>query len=283
LLMFFFSSMCRRKRCQTRKRVGDTGDGPQYSNDDEAMQGVDEVVRDLRHAMDRCGEVSEGCGSEAISSAPHVSSVPGSPEITEETDGPQLVPFTTSESKVQARQDALGPENTSAVTLALPKVSKRRGPDELKIWMEKQRGQCEVVENTQALIVTDAKHDGGVSAAATRPEHVEAGRAEEAPPLDAAPPRSQRAKLRSYSETRELMDRKRDQCHVLESAQEHIDTDAKAPGSQILNAKRNSLSPPNKENLVKCHLSNQEVQVWMSLKRDQCEVLGQGVGEVRYG
>merc|ERR1719506_1629223 len=50
-----------------------------------------------------------------------------------------------------------------------PKVSKRKSTGELKAWMEKQREQCEVVENTQALVATDAKArqsyaEAGVSA-----------------------------------------------------------------------------------------------------------------------
>lgn len=111
------------------------------------------------------------------------------------------------EAMEQCVEDAPDPENAPGLTLTPPKIAKRRDASELKIWMEKQRDQCEIVENTQALVVTDAKHGGDlllVDASQDREDF----RYPEAPPPENAP-RSQRAKLRSDSEVQVWMNKKR--------------------------------------------------------------------------
>jgi len=223
LLMVFISGRSRCSCCTTRRRFDSRSASTRHQN----LPDAEGVVRDLREAMDRCSEES------------------------------------FCESNAGADQDAPVLDISSSTTLTLPKVSKRRTASELKLWMQKQRGQCEVVENTQALVITDAK---------APPDQMVGRYEEEAPPVDVAP-RSQRAKRLSGSQLKAWMDKKRDECHVLESAQEHISTDAKATGSPTFGAKK-VMSLPNKENLDKRRTSNRELQEWMNQKRDQCEVLG---------
>jgi len=162
------------------------------------------------------------------------------------------------------------------VMLNVPKVSKRRSAGELKAWMQKQREQCEVVaENTQALVVTDAK----------APEHGEAeGRQEghlrgNGSPLGQVLPlspsqQSNKPNRKSVGagELKALMEKKRVECNVVESAQEFIATDAKAPNKE--NAEQLSEAPCNNNEHKKSPTSNRELQAWMLQKREQCEVLG---------
>jgi len=133
--------------------------------------------------------------------------------------------------------------------------------------MQKQREQCEIVgENAQAFVVTDAK---------ARQGHLEAARADEATngtvvmkpevtPSEAAP-QNQRPKRRSAGELKALMEKKRDECHVLESAQEHVNTDAKATGGFLKPSPKNSVAN-------RCGTSSKELQHLMSRLRDQCEI-----------
>jgi hypothetical protein len=186
-------------RCSCLRRRQDDATAADTSEDDGISESeaepevfAEEVVRDLGDMMQQCAEVGEASAHQLVAS-----------ECTEGRDATE-------------------------VSLPAAKAPRRRSAGELKDWMQKQRDQCEIVENMQELVVTDAKASQSLSEVASSPQHAEAGHSDEAPALDVAPP-----KRRNALDLKALMEKKRDQCHVLESAQEHVNTDAKATRDAI--------------------------------------------------
>jgi hypothetical protein len=89
------------------------------------------------------------------------------------------------------------------------------------------------------------------------------------------------SKSRSPAEVKALMEKKRGECHVLESAQEHINTDAKASERLLKVAPINDMASHHSEQerisapapVRKRGTSSKELKDWMSRLSNQCDIL----------
>jgi len=111
-------------------------------------------------------------------------------------------------------------------------VSKQKDSNEVKQWMARLRGQCEVVgQSEQALIETDAKsqfHQRFTNSSSSAPAASNA-------PLEVPAPASARGVQRPVRRNFDLQAKMislRDQCEIVEGSQEFVDTDAKASASK---------------------------------------------------
>jgi hypothetical protein len=117
----------------------------------------------------------------------------------------------------ETAQDITSPNLEAEVPSNVVQRSSRKSNTELQALMERKRKECEVVENTQASVSTDAK-------ANEQPTFL----ASQARETDGQNHGQMRAKCRNSSDFKALMEKKRDQCQVVENTQEHVKTDAKA-------------------------------------------------------
>lgn len=143
---------------------------------------------------------------------------------------------------------------------AAQQAGKMRSPADVKAWMARQKEQCEVVENIQACVETDAKACNTDAEVSSPAQQVETECVDEAIT-------SHKSKRRGAGELKALMEKKRDECHVLESEQEHINTDAKANDTP--------LKPSTAKNNLVIRMGNaspKELQDRMSTLKNQCAI-----------
>jgi len=263
---------------------------------DQDSEEEEEVARNLGDLMQKCSEVfEEGCqlasqspGSSTLSAdgQVHASLLECTEAVASSDAAAAASPNLGLAAYLPARreQDETFYESPPKVSAVVPRASRRKSAGELKEWMVKQREQCEIVENTQALVATDAKAcESSRCEGPASPEHLPQGGENEA--LQA--PGAQRSKRRSPEEVKALMKKKREECHVLdESAQEHIDTDAKAaaadtalkpivPNIDLVNdcaEEDSSVKQRSSSHRSSISRSNKEVQDLMSKLRNQCTI-----------
>jgi len=244
LLMFFFFAWRKWRSCgkTADQSTAPAGLGDQSLNLDEEPEASHEVVPDLDEAVQGCAEVAGDIDVRTI--------------LATAVDQADVPPMPSLQQDDTVSSDEQKPTRRST-----------KSAGDLKVWMEKQRGLCETVENTQACVATDAKAIEGY--------------AENALPVDAAP-QILRNRSRSGAELKALMEKKRDECHVLESSQEHVNTDAKATGCSLKPGGKDDVAT-NKADMDstltaaaparRCNTSSKEVKEWMSRLKNQCEVI----------
>merc|ERR1719310_2096381 len=96
--------------------------------------------------------------------------------------------------------------------------------------MEQKRNECEVVENSQEVIVTDAKASNGSKgeASVTESAPLPAASGEASGATQGGHPQPQRRARKSKTEIKAWMDKQKQQCQVVESTQQLVATDAKS-------------------------------------------------------
>jgi predicted nucleic acid-binding protein len=147
--------------------------------------------------------------------------------------------------------------------------------------MEKKRAECHVLESAQEHINTDAKASERLLKSS--PNKDMASHHSEQDPISAPAPVRKcgtSSKGRSPAEVKALMEKKRGECHVLESAQEHINTDAKASERLLKFSPNMDMASHHSEQepisapapVRKCGTTSKELKDLMSRLSNQCEI-----------